>query len=276
MHTTNLIEVAISCLNDDIFKALSNVKKYTPAESVTIHIIHQVTNEVDYKNVISEITREHNFKYSKLDKIGLPLSRNYALNNTTAQYLIPTDADVVLISNFNHIINNAFEKHTDAGLISFKSFYDHELTSPRKRFKLDDFKHSARTLLSVSSIEIVLKVDVFKAKKVLWDIDFGLGAFFPGGLETVMLNDAYNAGISCWYVSKPISIHPEISSGSHVSEKKVYIRSAVFCRLYGQLIGVLFSFIFYIKNPVYLKKLGFFTILKNILKGRKNFLLRKK
>ena len=277
MASDNLIEVAVSCLNDDVFRALNNIKEYSSSSTSTIfHIVHQVTNQLAYDEITTEIINLQGLKYSRLEEKGLPLSRNFALSNTKAKYLIPTDADVVLVANFEELVKNSFEKYQETDLISFQSFFDSDLSLPRKKFEPLPFKHTARSLLSVSSIEIVLKVDSFKSKNVSWDMDFGLGAYFPGGLETVMLNDAYRANLVCWYVPMPLSVHPEVSSGATINEKKVYVSSAVFVRLYGPLIGLLLSFAFYFKNSIYYKNLGISTVYKNILKGRKDFAFRKK
>lgn len=267
------IEVAISCLNDDVFKALDRIKKIflrnENNNKIVVHVLHQVNNQECYDRVSNEITSTPGVRYSKLDVIGLPFSRNFALLNCKSDYLIPTDADVYLSNDFYSMVESTFREYNDADFVTFKSYFDLDHNKPRRNFKDCSYKHNWRTLLSVSSIEIVLDVKRFKHKNILWDKDFGLGAKWPGGLETVMLQNANNIGAVGYYVPKPISSHEEVSSGSEVSLSRVKLRTAVFLRCFGPAIGRGFSLYYHFFSDMrFIKSYGYFKVLKNIFSLR--------
>lgn len=264
----NSIEVAISCLNKDIDKIDHNFKNLFDKEDILIHIIHQTSDENDYSNTIKALTDHLNIRYTNLKKLGLPYSRNYALGNCKAKYLIPTDSDVVIFPESLDSIRKFFQMNEDTDFLTFQSFYDEKAEKPRRNFSLSRFKHNKRTLLSVSSIEIVIKIDSFLSKKVMWDSNFGLGAKFGGGLETVMLQNAYDANLNGYYLPLPLSSHREISSGSEVTIERVFIRSAVFERIFGKNKGKIMSVLFHIKNYKNYKDLGTLNVLKKIVEHK--------
>lgn len=257
-------EVAVSCLNDDIFKILSNFKNLLGVNEVNVHIIHQINNGKNYSSMIDELSVYNNVRYSHLSSIGLPNSRNYALENCKAEYLIPTDSDVILFTDSFNIVLKYFEEDEELDYITLKSFYDLEKNKPRRSFDKDKKIHTRRSLLSVSSIEIVLKVKSFIDEEVKWDPDFGLGAKFSGGLETVMLQNAFKSNLKGLYIPVPLCCHHELSSGEEISLKRVFIRSAVFEKIFGKIGGKFLSFIFYVKNFKKYRKLGFINILEAI------------
>lgn len=263
-------EVAISCLNDDINRILKNFNNILDSEQVKVHVIHQVTNNKDYSDIEKELLTFSNLRYSRLDKIGLPYSRNYALDSSTARYLIPTDSDVTLFPSSFETIEKVFEapENADVDYVTLQSFFDIDQKEPRRNFKSSTFKHNRRTLLSVSSIEIVLKPKNFLDKNVRWDLDFGLGARFGGGLESVMLQTAYLSGLKGIYIPEPLCFHPELSSGAEVSLNRVFTRSAVYERIFGNYQGKVISLLFHIKHYPRHKKLGISNILTQILRDK--------
>ncbi len=262
-------DVAISCLNKDIIKVLTNFNNIFECEGIFIHVIHQITDHVDYSDVIKDILKINNLRYTKLSQIGLPISRNYALSECCADYLIPTDSDVVLFVDSLNKIKEIFDSKEEVDYITLESFYDQDMVKPRRKFSSKSFKHNSRTLLSVSSIEIVLRADSFKNNNVKWDLDFGLGAKFGGGLETVMLQNAHSANLIGIYFPLPLSSHHELSTGAEVTLNRVFIRSAVFERIYGKFYGKFLSLIFHFKNYRRYRELGLIKVLNAILESKK-------
>lgn len=262
-------EVAISCLNDDLFKIEGNLENIFNLKGVFIHIVHQVNNNQDYSGFVDDfLNKIDNIRYSKLTEIGLPVSRNFALHNCKAKYLIPTDSDIIFFKDELLKVEKIFSEYPEADYITLKSYYDFEKKKPRKKFNSKVKFHNRRSLLSVSSIEIVLKVHSFQKENVQWDQDFGLGARFGGGLETVMLQSAHKARLKGIFYPIPLCYHPDLSSGLQVSLKKVYIRSAVFEKIFGVFWGKFLSLVFHLKNYKDYKEFKIFDILKLILKNK--------
>lgn len=262
------IEVAVSCLNEDIFKIQKNFKNIFNMSNIFIHVIHQVNDNCDYNDVINLLSANSNLRYSRLDHLGLPLSRNFALENCSADLLIPTDSDVVLFYEEFEKISSIFENNSEIDYVTLESFYDPEKLQPRRSFKDTDFTHTKRSLLSVSSIEIVIKVKSFKETKTHWDLDFGLGAKFSGGLETVMLQNAYSNNLQGKFFPIPLSYHRELSTGTEINLRRVFIRSAVFEKIFGQNKGKFLSLLFHVKNFNKFKKIGVLNLIKTIMSNK--------
>lgn len=263
-------EIAISCLNDDIYKIERNFNGLFNHDNICIHIVHQINIDKSYSEIIQSLSKIQNVRYSLIESKGLPYSRNYALESTDTIYLIPTDADVVIKELNLDFLKKEFKRGMSgsADYLSCQSFYDSEFSYPRKKFRTKAFKHNRRSLLSVSSIELILKVSSFKNKGVRWDKDFGLGSKFPGGLETVMLQDAYKAGLIGYYIPIPLCSHEEISSGNGLSPERIYIKSAVLERIFGKKIGLFLSVVYITKNIRGLKKTDLFKTLKAAIKEK--------
>ncbi|MFW2056737.1 glycosyltransferase family A protein [Acinetobacter haemolyticus] len=262
-------EVAVSCLNKDVFKIVSNFKNLFGLKSVDIHVIHQITDDFDYSNIVFDLESKSNIRYSRLEKLGLPHSRNFALDSCSAKFLIPTDSDVIIFDSNLERINDYLINNSHLDFLTLESYYDLSQENPRRAFANKEFLHNRRTLLSVSSIEIVMNVERFKLSNVEWDLDFGLGARFGGGLETVMLQNANNAGLKGMFVPIPLSCHHELSTGAEVNIKRVFIRSAVFEKIFGTANGKILSLIFHIKNYKKFKSLGILNLLKTIMGDKK-------
>lgn len=264
-------EIAVSSLNFDLHRAIERFSDFFGISSVVVHFVHQVTDDGEYDCLVESLSRFENVRYSRLSVIGLPISRNYALSSASAKYLIPTDSDVVLFPRFLDVLREAFSNFQDADFITFKSYRDTDFSMPRRKYSDTEFVHNGRSLLSVSSIEIVLNVVAFKEKRACWDEDFGLGAKFPGGLETVMLQDAHRKGCRGYFYPKALSAHIEPSSGADLTGRRVYTRTAVFCRIYGLWLGMVAGVLFHVKNPRYFFKLGPFKVVSNAVKAARDY-----
>lgn len=263
------VEVAISCLNDDLYKAIGFLDNIAVKNKVSIHIIHQKNIDKDYSSYYRKIDADARARYSILDELGLPASRNHALESCRADFLLPTDSDVILTEGFYDFVVKAFNNLPDADFITFQSYYDEKLTKPRRNFSSERFIHNWRTLLSVSSIEIVIKINRFKDKGVKWDPDFGLGAKWGGGLETVMLQTARSKSLRGYYEPKPLASHSEESSGAIVSIERVQLRTAVFLRCFGVLLGYFFSLYYHLlSDRRFISIFGLRRVLYNIFSIR--------
>lgn len=267
------LEVAVSCLNDDVFTVLERLRDYANqgwlSDEICFHVVHQVSAKEKYVSVT------HDFsglplvvRYSRLEELGLPISRNYALRECKAKYLVPTDSDVTFFCHCFETFFKQIECIEKMDFYTLESYKDSAGKIPRRAFSESSFVHSRRSLLSVSSIEIIINVERFHEKNVFWDKDFGLGAKFAGGLETVMLQDACRLGLKGAFLPIPLCYHEEESSGAEVSYRRVSIRTAVFARIFGVFLGACASVYFHIlSNRRFLKKEGVFACCSAMFSG---------
>lgn len=169
----------------------------------------------------------------RMDGRGLSRSRNAILAACSDDaLLVPTDDDVVLALDANVIIKSAFEKNPRADIITFKA-KNTAGEDFKATYRQQGFRHTALSIRSVSSIEIVARVESLRRVGLKWDESFGLGAKYGGGLELVFLKDALDRGLGVYYEPNYIVSHPPESSGGVFDERKGYIRGAIAYRMYG-------------------------------------------
>lgn len=197
---------------------------------------------------------------------GLSISRNLALDEVALGYAIIADDDVKYIQGFDKIIRDAFALYKNTSAITFR------IETPDggffKYYSSKSFEHNIRSLLKVSSIDMVLKVVDFKSK-VRFDESFGLGAQYNTGENNIFLLDAYRKGLSMRYHPESIVIHPFENSGRVLDNAHLLAKGAVFRRIFG-LKGIIIICVFCLKkrNEMKENKLGF---LEGVLAGINGF-----
>lgn len=195
---------------------------------------------------------------------GLAKSRNLALSLATCSIALICDDDVQFVKGFEQIILAAYESHPEAALISFR--IEDEWGKPYKDYPASSHKHSFRSILRVNSIETSIQLNKIQQKKP-YDERFGLGAACPSGEDTIFAVDTFKTGVSCYFVSKPIVIHPLESSGKTFNKDYPIYRGQVYRRAFSALgipLGVLFAFK---KHRLYKKELGIVSFIVKFFKG---------
>ena len=252
MSGDKVVEIIVSTMNDNVYKAISDFECYV-ADNVVVTIIHQVSNGKEY-NIEAEVVR-----YFQYAEVGLPSSRNRGLENAVGDILLPTDDDVYFESNFTAMIVSAFDEFPNADVITFKA------KTPEgedyKSYPSRSFYHNWRSLLGVSSIEICLRKDSFGENGPRWDPDYGLGAKFPGGLEVVFLQDCRRKLLSMVYYPACIVFHPAESSGKTFTPTTMRLRGAILARAFNVIVGPILAHAFYFKKRAVLSKSGITLLL---------------
>lgn len=162
---------------------------------------------------------------------GLSKSRNLALENAKGSLCIISDDDVVFEPDFEDSILNAFNQNPAAGLISFRV-----KTPDGKLFKkypsVRILSPNALQRMNIMSIEMVVNSKLVKG--IRFNENFGLGATFIMGEETLFVNDIYKTQLPIIIENKAIVIHPEITTTQKTDIKeKYYVQGAFFTALFG-------------------------------------------
>lgn len=162
---------------------------------------------------------------------GLSKSRNLALENTKGTLCIISDDDVVFEPDFEDSILNAFSQNPQAALISFRV-----KTPDGKLFK----KYPSQRILSpntlqrmnIMSVEMVVNSKLVKG--IRFNENFGLGATFIMGEETLFVNEIYKVQLPIIIENKAIVTHPEITTTQKMAVKeKYYVQGAFYTALFG-------------------------------------------
>ena len=195
------------------------------------------------QSVNNEIhTKDNKFRILSYNERGLSKSRNRAIENAIGDVCVIADDDVTYIDGYDQIIAEAFEKNKDVDIFTF------QVNTPNgdkyKNYSEKKFYHNMKSVLKVSSIEIV-----FNRKKIInndinFNEHFGLGAEFSSGEENIFLRECLRKGLKIMYIPEPIVIHDKESSGSLNKESVFLSKGALFKELFGwksPLVNIYFS-----------------------------------
>jgi len=259
-----VFDIIVSTMNERIYDTLTNFKKYVSC-NVGLIVVHQISDDKCYSDINLE-----NVTYIKSRSLGLPSSRNLGLLVSNADYVIPTDDDIKFVDNFEDSLLAIVAKYPDSDGFTMKVATDSNISNDYKSYKNYDFAHTRRSLLQVSSVELVLKRNRLIAEDVLWDLRFGLGARYPGGLEVVFLQNAWKKGIKLRFVNEYLCIHPDESSGKTFSKDSIALRAKIFKRVFGHM-AILFGAAFYVRKRNFFRSNGinFWSFLKIYIKNLK-------
>ncbi|MGF6190827.1 glycosyltransferase [Serratia sp. 2723] len=245
-------ELLISTCNDRISGLYDLVKKTAQENSIGVLIVHQVFDDIkneDYQSIYSIIKGfSENVRIIQMNRKGLSVSRNEALNNSIGKYLLICDDDVDISISGILSVCDEFEENPDSDIM-----FTQVLTPEGEYFKkYKDIKNeNIYTLAGISSIEICLKRESFIRSKLQYDERFGLGAEYPSCEEFILLTDAYKYGLSMKRTKINVMTHPKESSGKQLTNDAILrAKGAAFCRVYGMKKGLLITIIFYIKKII--------------------------
>lgn len=260
-------ELLISTMNNNLEKNCTLNRLSKNNRSV---IINQLTSD-DEKNYIDLDKTLPNCKILNVKETGLSKSRNRALQECSADYALICDDDITPMEDYVTIIKEAFLNHPNYDIITFVCLNEENLPFrqyPHKKTR----KHSLRSLLSVSSVEIAFKVPKIKSLGLKFDESFGLGATYPTGEETIFLVDALRRGCKILFINQPICKHPSECSGfDFLSPKIQFARGAFFKRIFERL-SIFYLILYLFKNY---QKYDSFSDFKNtylnLIKGSQSY-----
>lgn len=219
------LELIVATMNRNIETAIQEITEGNKINSNCL-IINQIDDEIKKKY----IKRDKSTVITYREK-GLSKSRNRGLENTNAEIGLISDDDVKYLKGYEQVIEKAFDENPDADIITFK------IETPQgdefKKYGLTQFKHTKKSILKVSSIEIAFRTKSIKENNIEFDERFGLGAKYNSGEENIFLMDSINKGLNIKYIPEIIGIHPKESSGKVLDLKGIYSKGALFYRLFG-------------------------------------------
>lgn len=226
--------------------------------------------------VINQITNNNspikNDKTLNLFNSGLSVSRNYALEKSKADICMISDDDLTYLPNIEKNIVQVFNTYPDVDIITFK-ISNADGSDFKNNYAKKPFYHNMRSLMRVSSVEIVLRRHLIE-QGLRFDEDFGLGSDRPTGEEIIFLTDALKKGNKILYYPLSIVCHPTETSGSNYQVKNLAkAKGAMFYRVFSwksYFLCLLFSLKHYKKTPY-----SFLIFYKELLTGIQTYKKRR-
>lgn len=242
-----IIEIAISTLNDGIFKIkLRNDFNYL--------IVHQVTNNKDYSPYINDILNK-NVRYINSNEIGLSKSRNLAIKNSYSDYIWIMDDDVTILDGAQEKINKLISEKQNCDMF----ILNHKPVKGNKTTYINEY-----SAMSVSSINMLIKRKSIIDNNIFFNEKFGLGTSLPSGEEYIFTVEMLRKKLTIIKTKDIFAFHPDISSGNdfYSSNNKLRAKLEMFSFWYGTKIGKLIYIAFILKKmKILIKNKRFFSAL---------------
>ena len=246
---TNLdIEILISTMNKKSLDFLLPMFPFSHFSNFSILIVNQTQND---SLLLSNYPTVR--VINSLEK-GLSKSRNLAIQNANKKICLIADDDVVYFPDFEEDIIKAFNDLKEASVITF----NHQRVGadkPQKESK-KSYLHTLKSLWSVSSIEIAVKLEAIKKNGISFDEHFGLGSVFETAEEFLFLRSSFLQNLKLYYYPSVIVSHPKLSSGIHEGQDKLlFARAALFYKTKGKLAYLwLVKYLFFLFRKNYITR----------------------
>lgn len=225
------LEILISTMNRSDLGFLDTMFKHVDIDDFLILVINQIDS-----NSLLLVSSKENIRVINSFEKGLTNSRNLAIENAKGTLCLIADDDVTYLKGLKETIINAYDKHEEADMVTFKMIND-----KGKLFReyTNQSIHDKKSIELVNSVVITFKRENLLVSSARFDPLFGLGCIFPTGNEFVFLNNCLEEKLKLYFQPEVILSHPEFSSGQAVgSDKVLFARAALFYK-YHNAVGYL-------------------------------------
>lgn len=253
------VQVMLSMMNQ------KNPQRYIEMMNVSgdYVIINQLTN-VKIQPVNTEDNKR---KIISLNEKGLSQSRNLAIKNCMADIGIISDDDMYYTDDYKNIILNSYKKYPQADIIAFVVEHDDKKNEKRimKEGKIGRIKS-----LTISSVQITMRLESIKKKNMVFDKNFGSGNKYYMGEENIFLYDCLKNKLKIYYVPIKIGTLRVINESSWFkgyTEEYFRIKGAVFYRMSKVLYIPLILQFAIRKRKLYNNNMSIIKCIKNMIIG---------
>lgn len=175
-----------------------------------------------------------NFEFNSVttSEKGVTKSRNTVLRSTKTKYLLFADDDIAFIGKGIESAVSYLEANPNCDLVLAQVIDANGVL--RKAYPTREEKLTRFNSAKAGTIEMIVRVDSIRSKRVNFDENFGAGAENYLGDEYIFITDLLKAGGSATFLPITIAIHSEDSSGSRWgTEPDLRARAMVFQRVFG-------------------------------------------
>ncbi|TES53628.1 glycosyltransferase family 2 protein [Halalkalibacterium halodurans] len=246
---------------------------------------------VDKMNITSDAiiinqSNRHDYIESKLNgslirmfsfnERGVGKSRNSALMRSNADICLMADDDMVYVDNYQEIVAKAFEENPNAEMIMFNVPINRKdgkkIVKVKKNGKVRFYNS-----LKYGTVNIAFRREAILKANLFFSLLFGGGTRYGSGEDSLFITNSLKKGIKIYSNTAVIAEIEEGTSSwfSGYSEKYFYDRGALFQAIGGNLLSFLLIIQFLLrKRPLYSQQIDTVSALKQMIKGRKDFLRR--
>lgn len=224
-----------------------------------------VINQCDKDDETALCIDGHNIKVLSRNERGVGLSRNLAIDNSTADILLFSDEDIVYTDGYEEAVLEAFESKKDASVLTFNFDVDERR---RTYYNTDSHQITWKNYGRYPAYAIAVRRKDIIDNGIRYSTLFGGGAKYSNGEDSLFLHDCLKKGLLMYSETALLGqeTYRESTWFKGYSEKFFFDRGVLYHFLYGKVASV-FGLRFLLKNKS--------TMLKEISLMKAFSLLRK-
>ena len=252
-------ELLISTMYKNTDEVLQMLKK----SNVKCNALVVVQGDMEGYEEINQDNQTIRIFFSK-DR-GLSKSRNLALKESNADFVLLADDDLIYFDNFENTILQSFQNYQEYGFLIFN------VDNYNRRYP-DKIKNILwHQVLGFSSCQIAFKQKEVLAKNLKLNENFGTGSgIYSSGEENIFLSQCFKH-FKMLYLPIKILKRPKSDSSwfTGYDEKYLFDRGAIFYAI-SQKLSYLLILQFAIRRKKIFPKYSYLEIIKIMLKGLQN------
>lgn len=231
-----------------------------------------IVNQCDRDDAYEFELNGNKVKVLERNERGVGRSRNLALENSDAEFVMFSDQDVVYDEGYKVKLLEEFANHPEADLI----FFNMRVREDRRTYWNDSFKRVGKANFGrYGAISIAARRKALIDTGVKYSLLFGGGAKYSNGEDSLFIKDLLNKGLRMY--ASPVCLGEEVDEGSTwfngYNEKFFTDRGVLFYYLYGPLAG-LYAIRFALTKKDFFKgeigsKEGYRLLRKGIAEGKR-------
>lgn len=184
---------------------------YSLLEKMNIQSDAIICNQCEYNEVSEFEWKGHNIKWYSFNERGVGLNRNNALMRADADICLFADDDVVYYDGYADKIKEFYSQHSNAEMVLFN------FKVKRGEGKFENIiKSSGKVrgkLTAYGTICITVRTDSIRRNNIYFHLEFGGGAKYSAGEDSLFLNDCLKHGLRIYKCEKTLgSVDNKISS----------------------------------------------------------------
>jgi len=223
-----------------------------------------------------EIPGGHKVSWVSMNKRGVGLSRNTCIGKAFEEkgdIFLFTDEDITYDEGYVKLIEDEYEAHPEADAILFNM----RVCENRRTYWNPDFKRVRfYNYGRYPAYSISIKSDALAISKVRFPLEFGGGAKYINGEDSVFLHDLLRAGVRIY--RSPVCLGEEEERESTwfkgYDERFFISRGALYVRLYGGMCNVM-AWVFLLRHKYMYEEMGLKQAIRLMKQGMKEIRERK-
>ncbi|MBQ7907215.1 MAG: glycosyltransferase family 2 protein [Clostridia bacterium] len=195
-----------------------------------------IANQANDCSFVEEKKGEHIVKMITTNTRGTSINRNMAIMYATANYIMFADDDMVLVDDYEQLVEEEFKKCPTADAIKFYC----ESTNPQRQLSFKKpkalKKATKRNIMSAGVVGLVLRRDFLEKNCIYFQKNIGPGNDIYCGEDSVFLSDILSAKAKMYVSPKLVSYinQGESSWNEGLTERRICAMGYIYSRVYGR------------------------------------------